>query len=64
MKKIFCNFFKDDDGQARSKIYVCFQNLCNCRQPKSTFSAGVHSRLMITLIKQYITDLILTFISS
>ena len=26
MKKIFCNFFKNDDGQAFSKIYVCFQN--------------------------------------
>ena len=26
MQRIFCNFFKNDDGQAFSIIYVCFQN--------------------------------------
>ena len=49
MKKIFCNFFKDDDGQAFSKIYVCFQNLCYRWQPKSTFSAGVYRSSFILL---------------
>ena len=36
MKKIFCNFFKYNDGlEAFSKIYVCFQNVTagNQNQP-------------------------------
>ena len=49
MKKVFCNFFKDDDGQAFFKTNICFQNLCYCRQPKSTFSAGVYWMPLLSL---------------